>query len=93
MAKDVRVIKPELDRNHQYAVGVKIAGGGFCPIQSYETREQIERGFRQWYQMACQGGITKPIAVEKKDRGQEWDGAQCLVLRGLMEKIINGLAQ
>lgn len=91
MANNVEVIKPELDREHKYAVGVRIEGGGFCPVMSYKTEEQLEQGFSQWYQTACQRGITKPIAVEKEDREKAWDGAQCFVLRGLMEKVINAL--
>jgi len=89
MTNDIKVIKPDLDKERQYAVGVRIEGGGFTPIQPYETEKQLEEGFRQWYQTASQKGITKPIAVEKEDREQDWNGAQCFVLSGLMKKIIN----
>src|SRR3989344_3201470 len=82
-----KIIKSDVDKSHQYAVGVCIEGGGFAPIQTYETEKQLEEGFSQWYQNACQRGITKPIAVKKEAREQGWDGAQCFILRGLMEKI------
>ena len=78
-------INSELNEEHLYAVGL-LDGGFFCPLQSYSTREQLEEGFEKYY-FSSQNKFTKPIPVERKEMGK-WDGSSCIVLRGLMDKVI-----
>ncbi len=83
----IRSLRPELDIQHRYAVGVPIEGGGISPIKSYNTIKELEEAFIKMYQSANDKGITKPLPIDKVHRDKDWDGAQCFILHGLMGKV------
>ena len=89
----VNYIKPSLDRDHKYAVGVKIEGGGFAPIHSYKTLAALEAGYAEFYNFAKEGNITLPLAVEKLEEKAEWDGSRCKTLPEFTKRIIESQGQ
>jgi len=84
----IQGFKPGLKKEHPYAVGLKNEIGEFCPIQSYDSLEELEEELLDLYSIASSKRLTIPIPVEKKDSETEWDGAQCLTLPETLDKII-----
>lgn len=83
-------LRPELNRQHRYAVGVPIEGGDIVPLKSYNTIKELEEAFIPMYQSANDMGITKPLPIEKISRDKDWDGAKCFMVRGLIKKVTKG---
>ena len=89
---DVFTLKPDLNPSHKYAVGVKIQGGGFCPLVSYQTKKELLEGYKGFYRMVLKGKLHRPIAVEKQEKGP-WDKAMCTTLPDLMKKVVQELGE
>ena len=84
-------LRPNLNFEHSYSVGLRIEGGGFAPLVSYKTRDELEKGFLDFYNFAVERNLSNPIAVEKKN-DSEWDNeAQCFILSDLMREVIKRL--
>jgi hypothetical protein len=82
------VFRPEWNINHRYAVALKIAGGGVCPIQSYEKLEELKAGYKSWYEDAVAKKLTKPIPIEFVD-----NTGKCKILTDMILEMESGISQ
>jgi len=89
MAKKIIRFESELDRKHDYAIGFHLEGGGFTPIKSYSTKEELSRAYEEWYKLALHSQLIRPIAIQKLEKSVEWDGSQCTTLPEIMQKVID----
>lgn len=89
MAKKIIRFKSELSREHNYAIGFHLECEGFTPIKSYPTEEELSGAYEEWYKLALQSQLTRPIAIQKLEKSVEWDGSQCATLPELMQRVID----
>jgi len=83
------LFKPEIDKKHKYAWGLRIEGGGFTPVKTYLTMGELEREYLEVFRAAKNSGNHLPLAVEKDVEDVEWDKAGCHTLPELIQKAIN----
>lgn len=76
----VEAFKPSVDKEHKYAVAVPVEGGSVVPIQSYETLEQLRKGYQDWQQYASDRKITGTVPIEFIDAS-----GKCRVLTDLLQ--------
>lgn len=64
----LEAFKPIIRPGSKYAVAVRVEDGSLWIIGTYPSREQLENGYRAWYQYAEQRKITMPVPVEIVDK-------------------------
>lgn len=70
---------PRTRNEEKYAVAVLCEGRIPMIIQTYHNREQLETGYREWYEFASKRNLVKPIPIEKVD--ENW---KCKILTDLL---------
>ena len=69
-----RRFRPNLDGDHNYAVGVPLDdNGAYKLLQSYGTYEEFVAGFEAWKRFAnLDGTLESPVPLEKIDPHLRW---------------------
>ena len=87
MGKDwIWSFKPELNRQHLYAIGIPRENGDITPIRSYSTIEELKESFIQICQLSNTIDIAKPIPIEK-NKYEDWNGKEYSKISDLIEKV------
>jgi len=76
----IDIFEPEVNKDCSFAVAVP-AGKVVVPIQSYETRELLERGYKGWLNYATKSGITKSLPIEFLDKS-----GKCRILVNMVQR-------
>ena len=88
MSMEISLFVPKLDKNHNYAVGIRTQVGCVSIIQSYETLPNLREGFASWYGFSLKNGFAIPVAVEKLVEGSDWRSVRCKALDDLMNEVV-----
>lgn len=74
----IGILKPNATAGHKYAVVLGVEGGTVTPLETYETKEEMEKGYKDWKCLASAFDLPKPVPAELID----FDGktAKCKLL-------------
>lgn len=80
-------LRPNLDKQHRYAIGLVVEGGNVSPIHSCNSEIELETKYRDFYAIASEKGLSKPLPIDKVNRDKEWGKGKVFICGNLVEKV------
>ena len=75
-----------IDLKDRFGVAIPVEGGRVMVIETFPSREQLETGYNDFYQMAKDLKITLPLPIEYIGEVSERGVSKCKILVDLIKR-------